>query len=131
MATNSKLNSDPVCALSFEFELKDLRCAKAALSLVNHPSSVLCRGGSQMRVSRSCWRCHSDPSVCRWKSDGQLFPYTRCRTRQNGRSFSLGRTSKWHSDSFQCKCFQVLFLDPDREASQPGSHSSSGLTLLL
>lgn len=32
MATNSKLNSDPVCALSFEFELKDLRCAKAALS---------------------------------------------------------------------------------------------------
>lgn len=31
MATNSNLNSDLVCAVSFEFESKDIRCAKAAL----------------------------------------------------------------------------------------------------
>lgn len=31
MAMNSNLNSDLACAVNFEFESKDLRCAKAAL----------------------------------------------------------------------------------------------------
>lgn len=51
---NSNLNSDLACAVNFEFESKDLRCAKAALW---YPSGVLSgRLLTERSVSRNCYR---------------------------------------------------------------------------
>lgn len=52
---NSNLNSDLACAVNFEFESKDLRCAKAAL---RYPSSGVLSGRllTERSVSRNCYR---------------------------------------------------------------------------
>lgn len=78
----------------------------------DHPSVALCGGGSQQACEQKplgvLVQC---PEGLCWESDSQPFP-CGWRTRQNGRSFSLGRTSKRHSGSFQFKRLQVLFSIP-------------------
>lgn len=77
----------------------------------NHPSGVLCWGGSNGKESEQKFiqtnvQRATQGSMLLGKRRPTFPPDTWCRTRQNGRSFSLGRTSKQHSGIFQFKCFQ-------------------------
>lgn len=83
----------------------------------------------------------SDPSVCVVGKMMVNLPHTCVEQgkmagpfqwdgHQNGRSFSVGWTSKWHSGTSQIKCFQVPFLHPNRILLRLAS-SSTGLALLL
>lgn len=89
---NPNLNSDLACAVNFEFESKDWRCAKAAL----REPSVRCavrEALNRKECEQKPLQVHtcSDPSV---RVVGKVTVVASlpqmCRTRQNGRSFSVG-----------------------------------------
>lgn len=97
----------------------------------DHPSVALCGGGSPQACEQKPLgvRVQCPEGLC-WASDGQPVPCVGWRTRQNGRSFPLGRTSKRHSGSFQVECLQVLLSMPTGW-SPPGTHSATGLAASL